>query len=105
VAEDAAVVVAVEVLRGDQVGDLVEGVVIEQQAAQQRLLRLDRMRRHAQREQLRVVGLVAERFRLGHGLCNRTLAQKGLKDCFYRLRCKSNKAVDGDRLRPLRSCA
>ena len=52
VAEDAAVVVAVEILGRDQVGDLVEGLVVEQQAAQQRLLGLDRMRRHLQREQL-----------------------------------------------------
>ena len=63
-AEDAAVVVAVEILRRDQVGDAVESLVVEQQPAQQRLLGLDRMRRDLQRQQLRVLGFVAQRLRL-----------------------------------------
>jgi len=40
VAKDAPVVVPVEVLAGHQVGDPVEGLVVEQQPAEERLLRL-----------------------------------------------------------------
>ena len=47
--EDLLVVAAVEVLRGQAVGDRVPGAVVEQQAAQHGLLGLDRVRRHAQR--------------------------------------------------------
>ena len=59
VAEDAAVVVAIEVLRADHVGDAVEGLVVEEQAAEQRLLRLHRMRRDLQRQELRIAALLA----------------------------------------------
>ena len=44
-APDAAVIVAIEVFAGDQIGDAVERLVVDQQRAEQRLLRLDRMRR------------------------------------------------------------
>ena len=54
VAPDAAVVVAIEVLAGEEVADLVERLVVDQQRAQQRLLRLDRMRRNPQCYKLRV---------------------------------------------------
>jgi hypothetical protein len=47
---DAPVVVAVEVLARHQVGDAVEGLVVEQQCAEQRLLRLHRVRRNPERE-------------------------------------------------------
>jgi predicted aspartyl protease len=57
VAEDAAVVVAVEIRLGDLVGDAVPGAVVEQQAAEQRLLGLDRMRRQLERRQLRIAAL------------------------------------------------
>ena len=45
-AHDLAVRLAVEVLRDDQLDGTVEGVVVEQDAAQHRLLRLDAVRRH-----------------------------------------------------------
>jgi hypothetical protein len=48
------VLVAIEILLADDVGDLVEGAVVQQQAAQHRLLGLDRVRRHAKREDLGV---------------------------------------------------
>ena len=46
VAPDASVVIAIEILAGDKVADLVEGVVIDEKRAEQRLLRLDGMRRN-----------------------------------------------------------
>jgi hypothetical protein len=42
---DPAVVVVVEVLGREQVGDALEGLVVEQQRAEHRLLRLGRVRR------------------------------------------------------------
>jgi hypothetical protein len=53
-APEAPVVVAVEVLAGDEVGHPVERLVIEEQRPEQRLLGLDRMRRDFQRQELRV---------------------------------------------------
>jgi hypothetical protein len=44
------VVVAVEVVRADQVGNAVEGLVVEQQRAEQGLLGLDRVRRDLERK-------------------------------------------------------
>jgi len=49
VAPDAAVVVPVEVPGRDQVGDAVECLVVEEQPAEERLLRLDRVRRNLER--------------------------------------------------------
>jgi hypothetical protein len=46
-APDAPVVVAVEVLAGDQIRDAVEGLVVQEERAEQRLLGFYRMRRHA----------------------------------------------------------
>src|SRR5690606_31989412 len=43
-AEDQAVIGAVEMLRGDDVRDLIPRALVEQQAAEQRLLGLDRVR-------------------------------------------------------------
>ena len=57
VAEDAPVVVAVEIALGDLVGDAVPGAVVEHQAAEQRLFGLDRMRRQLERRHLRIAGL------------------------------------------------
>src|SRR6185503_8584223 len=65
-APDAAMVVAVEVLPRDDVGDPVEGLVVEQQRAEQRLLRLDRVRWNLQRNELCVGG-----FRARDGLNDR----------------------------------
>src|SRR5262245_18334986 len=65
-APDAAVIVAVEVLRRDQVGDAVERLVVDQQRAEQRLLGLDRMRRQVERDEL-LIGRVRARYRLCHG--------------------------------------
>ena len=74
VAPDAAVVVAVEVLAGDQVGDLVERLVVEQQRAEQRLLRLHRVRRQPEGYELRISALLARigvraLLRQGHFFC------------------------------------
>ena len=46
VAEDAAVVVPVEIAVGDDVADLVEGAVVDQESPEHGLLRVDRMRRN-----------------------------------------------------------
>ena len=68
VGEDAPVVVAVEIALGDDIGDAVPGRVVEQQAADQRLLGLDRMRRQLERRHLRVGNLVGVgQAGLGHG--------------------------------------
>ena len=56
VLEDVAVRLAVEVGVRDDVADPVDRVVVEQQSAQHRLLRLQRMRRQLQRVELRIVG-------------------------------------------------
>jgi len=48
------VVVAVEIVGADEVGDAVESVVVEEQRAEQRLLRLYRVRWNLEREQLRI---------------------------------------------------
>src|SRR3972149_3761377 len=53
VAPDAAVVVPVEVPGRDQVGDAVECLVVEEQPAEERLLRLDRVRAYLDRQVLR----------------------------------------------------
>ena len=47
---------AVEVVRRDDIADFVRGVVVEQQAAQHRLLRLDGVRRQLQGIDLQIVG-------------------------------------------------
>src|SRR5690606_33293787 len=60
---DQPVLVAIEVVLPDDVGDLVEGAVVEQQAADHRLFRLDRVRRHPQRQDL---GIRLGRRRFGH---------------------------------------
>jgi len=52
------VVVAVEIVGADDVGDAVEGVVVEEQRPKQRLLRLYRVRRNLEREQLRIGALL-----------------------------------------------
>src|SRR5947209_7014178 len=49
-APDSAMVVAVEILGDHQVGDPVERLVVEEERAQQRLLRLDGMRRGLERK-------------------------------------------------------
>src|ERR1051325_18376 len=54
VAPQPPVIVAVEVLAGDEVRHPVERLVVEQQRPEQRLLGLDRMRRDFQRQELRV---------------------------------------------------
>ena len=46
---DQAMIGAIEISLGDVVADLVPRVIVEQQTAEQRLLRLDRMRRQTQR--------------------------------------------------------
>src|SRR5262249_51961096 len=51
---DAAVVVAIEVVRGDQIGDAIERLVVDQQRPEERLLRLYRVRRYTKRDELRV---------------------------------------------------
>ena len=56
-APDAPVVVAVEILRRNQVGDAVERLVVEEQRAEQRLLGLHRMRRKLERDELRIGGV------------------------------------------------
>ena len=71
---DAAVVVAVEVLARDQVGDLVERLVVEQQRAEQRLLGLHRVRRKPEGYELRIRILFARTsvralLRQGHFFC------------------------------------
>ena len=53
---DEPVRFAVEIGVGDHVADAVGGLVVEQQPAQHRLLRLERMRRELQRVELRIVG-------------------------------------------------
>ena len=65
VAVDAPMVVAVEIAFRENVGDALPGLVVEQQTAQHRLLRLDRMRRDPQLHQLRIVHDL--RVWLGHG--------------------------------------
>jgi hypothetical protein len=73
VAEDAAVVVTVEIRLGNLVGDAIPGAVVEHQAAEQRLFGLDRMRRQLQRRQLRIAGLRGiECAGLGHGVVMRS---------------------------------
>jgi len=52
VAEDAAVIVPVEIAVGDDVADFVEGAVVDQKASQHRLLGVDRMRRNLEIQQL-----------------------------------------------------
>jgi len=54
VREDAAMVVAIKVGLADDVGDAVPGCIVQQQAANQRLLGLDRMRRQLERRHLRI---------------------------------------------------
>src|SRR5205085_40105 len=54
VAPDATVVVPVEVFAGDEVADLVEGLAIQEQRAEQRLLRLYRVRRDFECYELRI---------------------------------------------------
>ena len=54
VAPDAPVVVAVEVVGRDDVGDAIERLVVDEKRAEQRLLRLHRMRRKLEREKLRI---------------------------------------------------
>ena len=51
---DATVVVAIEVIRTDQIGDAIERVVVDEQRPEQRLLRLYRVRRYPKRDELRV---------------------------------------------------
>ena len=63
---DAAVIVAVEVFRADQVGDAVERLVVDQQRPEERLLRLYRVRRYAERDELRVTRRLAREL-LGYG--------------------------------------
>jgi hypothetical protein len=67
---DATVIVAIEVGLGDEIADLVEGVVVEQQAADQRLLGLDRMRRYLERQELRIASCLVRGLRL-RGACHR----------------------------------
>ena len=59
--EDAAVIVAIEIRLADDIGDALPGIVVEQQAAEQRLLCLDGMRRQLERGHLGI--------RLNEGLC------------------------------------
>ena len=54
VLEDDAVIVAVKVFSADEVGDTVPGCVVQQQAAQHRLLGLDGVGRHTERIELGV---------------------------------------------------
>ena len=63
VAVDAPMVVAVEVVEREDVADLVPRAVVEQQTAEHRLLGLDRMRRDAQRDELRIGGSLGEGLR------------------------------------------
>jgi hypothetical protein len=65
VAPDAAVVVAIEIRRRDEVGAAVERLVVDQQRAKQRLLGLDRVRRDPECYKLRVSARLAR-----DALCN-----------------------------------
>ena len=62
---DDAVRIAVEIVLADDVADAVRGLVVEQQAAQDRLLRLQRMRRQLQGIDLGIVGHRDSGFRVG----------------------------------------
>jgi len=64
VAEDAAVVVPVEIAVGHDVADPVEGAVVDQEAPEHRLLCVDRMRRNLEIQQLGIGGGL--RYGLGH---------------------------------------
>src|SRR6266851_2076397 len=64
VAEDAAVVVPIEIAVGHDVADLVEGAVVDQEAPEHRLLCVDRMRRNLEIQQLGFGGGL--RYELGH---------------------------------------
>jgi hypothetical protein len=70
VAPDAAVVVAVEIVGRHQVGDAVERLVVEQQRAEQRLLRLDRVRRQPEGYELLISTLLPR-------TCVRALLRQG----------------------------
>ncbi len=63
-AVDQAMVGAIEIVGGQEIGDLFPRAVVEQQAAQHGLLRLDRIWRQLQRIDLRIA---VER---GYGLCH-----------------------------------
>jgi hypothetical protein len=64
---DAAVVVAVEIVARDDVGDAVECLVIDEERAEERLLGFHGMRRHPQRDELRIGGFLTNELRCsGH---------------------------------------
>ena len=56
VLENRTVIAAVKIRFGDHIADAIPGHVVEQQPAQHRLLRLDRMRRRARGFELRILG-------------------------------------------------
>ena len=81
VTKNPPVIVAVEIVDRDQIRDLLPGLVVQQQPAKQRLLGLDRVRRYAQRKQLRVSRFDIECCDLGcarHGERACYTKQKGL---------------------------
>ena len=58
--EDVLMVLPIEIVGADQVGDAIPRGVVEQQSAEHRLLRLDRVRRQTYGRELRIDRLIHE---------------------------------------------
>src|SRR5690606_16933463 len=101
-AEDELVVAAVEVVVGDDVGDAVEGIGRQHQAAEHGLLGLDRLRRQAELLDAAFVvslELGAEPLACAHQRCNspgRTVAAILLLLCADRHRSRACPTVVAD---------